>query len=119
MSYKFNPFTGQLDYYQKGVSGETTQTAPIISGKAILVGPGRIILQSESGLQDDLVQIEGLNDLDKVCLMADYENANIIYVRKSTYIKLPSDLRLSGYRTVTLMCIGDGICVGISDMSNI
>jgi len=89
-------------------------------GIATISGPGLIVLSSNTGTEDDLEKVIGLHRPDRAVFMA--AEGHVIYFRKNSYLRLPSDLRLSGYRTITMLGVelevrGD-TCVGISDMAN-
>jgi hypothetical protein len=122
MPFKFNPFTAQLDYYEKSASVFGYEEVTIDEwGIATITGPGLIILSANTGTEDDLETVIGLHRPDRAVFMA--AEGHVIYFRKNSDLRLPSDLRLSGYRTITLMGTeleGSGdTCVGISDMANI
>lgn len=122
MPYKFNPFTAQLDYYEKSSSVFGYEEVTIDEwGIAFITSPGLIILSANTGAEDDLETVIGLHRPDRAIFMA--AEGHTIYFRKNSELRLPSDLRLSGYRTIELLGIeleGNGdTCVGISDMANI
>jgi hypothetical protein len=96
------------------VERDIKETLTISNGIVSVIGSGRKILQAETGLIDQLDQVNNLNDGKIIILEAD--SGDTITIIDNTNMKLAYNLEciLSGDITLTLMSEGNNVCKEIS-----
>lgn len=96
---------------RSAMSGSIVTTA-ITNGIATLSGAGTYILQAETGVEDDLTQLAGLNPGDRIVLMPDA--GDTISVKNGTFLKLANGYDFvmnSQYDSIMLTCLDvAGVC---------
>jgi hypothetical protein len=96
------------------------QNVTISGGVATVSGRGLKTLKSESGVTDTLDKIEGLTNEQEIEIMASSDDGgHTVTITAGAFLKLPSPtFIISGYRIVTLKCIGSDACVMQSSSAN-
>ena len=100
--------SGQVQGYNNPDINETLQ---ISSGVVTVSGPGKKIIQAETGTTDQLDKLVGLNEGDKVTLFAD--TGDTITVADGSFMELSRslDMPLTGNNSLKLISIGSDVCV--------
>lgn len=106
--------SGQVLGYNNPDINETLQ---ISSGVVTVSGPGKKIIQAETGTTDDLVQIAGIKEGDNIQLFA-YSGHTISMVTGS-FLKLQYDFDITEYKKIDLQAFSSTIMVESSRADNV